>query len=41
MWSEELFILNLADMITSSKGERCSFDERLGSVVERYGKDSV
>ena len=41
VWSEELFVLNLADMTTSSTGERCSFDERLGSVVERYGEDSI
>lgn len=40
-WSEELFVLNLADLTTSSTGERCSFEQRLGSVVERYGKDSV
>lgn len=40
-WSEELFVLNLADLTTSSQGARCSFEQRLGSVVERYGKDSV
>ena len=40
-WSEELFVLNLADLTTSSKGVRCSYEQRLGSVVERYGKDSV
>lgn len=39
--TEELFILNLADMTTSNTGERCSFDQRLDSVVDRYGKNSV
>lgn len=34
-------MLNLADLTTSSTGERCSYEQRLGSVVERYGKDSV
>lgn len=40
-WSDELFILNYADLTTSSSGERCSFAQRLGSVVDRYGEGSV
>lgn len=40
-WSDELFVLNYADLTTSSSGERCSFAQRLGSVVDRYGEGSV
>ena len=40
-WSDELFILNYADLTTSSSGERCSFTQRLDSVIDRYGEETV
>lgn len=40
-WSDELFILNYADLTTSSSGEMCSFAQRLSSVIDRYGEGSV
>jgi len=38
--SDELFILNCADMSTGPKGEDFSFDERLGEIAERFGKEA-
>ena len=38
--SDELFILNYADMTTGSNGEDFSFDERLKDIADRYGADS-
>ncbi|MBQ7660005.1 MAG: HD domain-containing protein [Alphaproteobacteria bacterium] len=38
--SDELFILNCADMSTGPKGEDFSFDERLAEIASRFGKDS-
>lgn len=40
-WSDELFILNYADLTTSSSGERCSFTQRLDSVIDRYGEETA
>lgn len=38
--SDELFVLNLADMQTSSDGRRVTIEERLEDIATRYGKDS-
>ncbi|MBO4284988.1 MAG: phosphohydrolase [Alphaproteobacteria bacterium] len=38
--SDELFILNSADMTTGPSGEDFTFDERLGEIAERFGRDS-
>ena len=38
--SDELFILNLADMQTSSTGARVSIGERLDDIASRYGDTS-
>ena len=38
--SDELFILNLADMQTSGKGERVSLQQRLDDIAARYGYSS-
>lgn len=38
--SEELDLMNWADMHTDGKGNRVSFDERLADIANRRGKDS-
>lgn len=38
--SDELLILNLADMGTSKDGRRISMAERLKDIAERYGDES-
>lgn len=37
--SDELFILNCADMSTGPNGENFTFDERLEEIASRFGKD--
>ncbi len=39
--SDELFLLNYADMTTGPNGEDFSFEERLADIVNRYGKEST
>lgn len=39
--SDELFILNCADMSTGPNGEDFTFDERLKEIASRFGKDAV
>ena len=38
--SDELFILNCADMTTGPGGENFSFDERLEEIASRFGKEA-
>ena len=38
--SDELFILNCADMSTGPNGENFTFDERLEEIASRFGKDT-
>jgi HD superfamily phosphodiesterase len=38
--TDELFILNCADMTTGPNGEDFSFDERLEELAHRFGKES-
>lgn len=38
--SDELFILNCADMSTGPKGEDFTFDERLKEIAQRFGEDA-
>ena len=38
--SDELFVLNLADMQTSSDGQRVTIEERLDDIASRYGNNS-
>ena len=38
--TDELFILNCADMMTGPNGEDFTFDERLEEISCRFGKDS-
>lgn len=38
--SEELKILNAADLLTDSNGREITAQERLKDVKERYGEDS-
>ena len=38
--SDELFILNCADMSTGPNGEDFTFDERLKEIAQRFGKDT-
>jgi len=38
--SDELFILNSADMSTGPNGEDFTFDERLKEIALRFGKES-
>ena len=38
--TDELFILNCADMMTGPNGESFTFDERLEEIADRFGKDS-
>lgn len=38
--TDELFILNCADMSTGPKGEDFTFDERLEEIASRFGEDA-
>lgn len=38
--TDELFILNCADMSTGPNGENFTFDERLEEIASRFGKDA-
>lgn len=38
--SDELFILNCADMMTGPSGEDFTFDERLKEISQRFGSDA-
>ena len=38
--SDELFILNCADMSTGPNGEDFTFDERLKEITQRFGEDA-
>ena len=38
--SDELFILNSADMSTGPNGEDFTFDDRLKEIAQRFGKQS-
>lgn len=38
--SDELFILNCADMMTGPNGEDFTFDERLKEIAQRFGEDA-
>ena len=40
VFSDELYILNLADMIVGSDGKTCTFDDRLDYIKNRYGAES-
>ena len=40
-WTDELLILNLADMTTSPDGKPITTDQRLEDIENRYGTDSV
>lgn len=39
--SDELFILNSADMMTGPNGEKFTFAKRLEEIAKRFGKESV
>lgn len=39
--SDELFVLNLADMQTDSRGNRVTLDARLADIGERYGHEAI
>lgn len=39
--SDELFILNCADMSTGPNGENFTFDERLAEIANRFGKEAA
>ena len=38
--SDELFILNSADMSTGPSGESFTFEERLAEIAARFGKEA-
>ena len=38
--SDELFILNSADMMTGPNGENFTFEERLAEIASRFGKNT-
>ena len=38
--SDELFIVNCADMSTGPNGENFTFDDRLDEIASRFGKDT-
>ncbi len=40
-WTDELLILNLADMTTSPNGEPITINQRLEDIKNRYGTDSA
>jgi hypothetical protein len=39
--TDELFILNLADMLTLPDGKSCGINERIAEIAQRYGGDSA
>ncbi len=39
--TDELFILNCADIMTGINGEEFTFDERLENIAGRYGKNEL
>lgn len=39
-FSDEIFIINCADMIVGPNGEKMTMEERIADIVKRYGKDS-
>ncbi|MBQ7632655.1 MAG: hypothetical protein IJS88_00895 [Alphaproteobacteria bacterium] len=39
--TDELFILNCADMMTGPSGEDFTFEERLEEIASRFGKDAA
>lgn len=39
--TDELFILNCADMMTGPSGEDFTFEERLDEIASRFGKDAA
>lgn len=39
--TDELFILNCADMMTGPSGEDFTFEERLEEIASRFGKDAM
>lgn len=39
--SQELFILNLADLTVSHDGTPCTMQQRLDLVIQRYGENSI
>ncbi len=39
--SDELLILNYADLTTSSTGEDITFEQRLEGILKRYGEESI
>ena len=40
-WTDELLILNLADMTTGPNGESLTMDQRLVDIKNRYGPEST
>lgn len=38
--TDELFILNCADMMTNAGGEECTMEERISDIAKRYGRAS-
>lgn len=40
-FSDELYILNVADMCVGADGNSCNMDERLADIMARYGADSL
>ena len=40
-WTDELLILNLADMTTSPDGKPITIDQRLEDIENRYGTNSI
>ena len=40
-WTDELLILNLADMTTSPDGKPITIGQRLEDIENRYGTDSI
>lgn len=40
-WTDELFILNLADMTTSPDGKPITTNQRLKDIENRYGANSI
>ena len=40
-WTNELLILNLADMTTSPDGKPITIDQRLEDIENRYGTNSI
>ena len=39
--TDELFLLNCADMMTGPSGEDFTFEERLEEIASRFGKDAA